>query len=97
MARFGYLKALLLARLLAGVCLYEQRSNTCPNADSCVARHSSNRSTSLANPACIARASFAINDFRDMPEIVGAEEEQEQRKFADGDVVYLNGGSAARY
>jgi hypothetical protein len=29
-----------------------------------------------------------------MPEIVGAEEEQEQRKFSDGDVVYLNAGSA---
>jgi len=28
-----------------------------------------------------------------MPEIVGAEEEQEQRKFADRDVVYLNAGS----
>ena len=28
-----------------------------------------------------------------MPEIVGAEEEQEQRMFADGDVVYLNAGS----
>ena len=28
-----------------------------------------------------------------MPEIVGAEEEQEQRKFADGEVVYLNAGS----
>ncbi len=29
-----------------------------------------------------------------MPEIVGAEEEQEQRTFAHGDVVYLNRGSA---
>lgn len=28
-----------------------------------------------------------------MPEIVGAQEEQEQRTFADGDVVYLNAGS----
>ena len=28
-----------------------------------------------------------------MPEIVGAEEEQEQRTYADGDVVYLNAGS----
>src|SRR5687768_4736810 len=30
---------------------------------------------------------------RDMPEIVGAEEEQEQRTYADGDIVYLNAGS----
>ena len=29
-----------------------------------------------------------------MPEIVGAEQEQEQRKFSDGDVVYINAGSA---
>src|SRR5215217_2819975 len=28
-----------------------------------------------------------------MPEIVGAEEEQEQHTYADGDVVYLNEGS----
>jgi len=31
--------------------------------------------------------------FPGMPEIVGAEEEQEQRKFSDGDIVYLNAGS----
>ena len=28
------------------------------------------------------------------PEIVGAEEEQEQRTYSDGDIVYLNAGSA---
>jgi hypothetical protein len=28
-----------------------------------------------------------------MPEIVGAEEEQEQRMFTDGDIVYINAGS----
>ena len=31
--------------------------------------------------------------FTDVPEIVGAEEEQEQRGFTDGDVVYMNWGS----
>jgi hypothetical protein len=31
--------------------------------------------------------------FGDTPEIVGAEEEQEQRSFSDGDIVYLNAGS----
>lgn len=31
--------------------------------------------------------------FAEVPEIVGAEEEQEQRTYADGDVVYLNWGS----
>lgn len=29
----------------------------------------------------------------EMPEIVGAEEEQEQRTFADGDIVYINHGA----
>lgn len=29
-----------------------------------------------------------------MPEVVGAEEEQEQRTYADGDIVYLNQGSS---
>src|SRR5256714_8207246 len=28
-----------------------------------------------------------------MPEIVGAEQEQEQRTFSEGDIVYLNAGS----
>lgn len=32
--------------------------------------------------------------FGQTPEIVGAEEEQEQRTFSDGDVVYLNAGSS---
>src|SRR6185503_20344444 len=31
--------------------------------------------------------------FGQTPEIVGAEEEQEQHTFADGDIVYLNAGS----
>lgn len=31
--------------------------------------------------------------FGEVPEIVGAEQEQEQREFTDGDVVYLNWGS----
>ena len=31
--------------------------------------------------------------FTDVPEIVGAEEEQEQRDFTDGEVVYINWGS----
>ena len=31
--------------------------------------------------------------FGQTPEIVGAEEEQEQRTFADGDIVYINAGS----
>jgi len=31
--------------------------------------------------------------FGHTPEIVGAEEEQEQRTYADGDIVYLNAGS----
>jgi hypothetical protein len=31
--------------------------------------------------------------FADVPEIVGAEEEQEQHTYTDGDVVYLNWGS----
>ena len=32
--------------------------------------------------------------FGETPEIVGAEEEQEQRTYADGDIVYLNAGSS---
>lgn len=32
--------------------------------------------------------------FGETPEIVGAEEEQEQRTYSDGDIVYLNAGSS---
>src|SRR6185369_10966775 len=34
-----------------------------------------------------------LQRFGKTPEIVGAEEEQEQRTYADGDIVYLNAGS----
>ena len=56
---------------------------------------------SMAQPARVAGTSslycagyIAYQRLPRMPEIVGAEEEQEQRKFAVRDVVYLNRGSA---
>ena len=41
--------------------------------------------------ACAGRIRY--QRFGKTPEIVGAEEEQEQRTYSDGDVVYLNAGS----
>ncbi len=41
--------------------------------------------------ACAGR--IRLQRFGKTPEIVGAEEEQEQRTYSDGDIVYLNAGS----
>lgn len=93
MSRFGYLKTSLfsLACLLAlafGV-----------NAQSPAPTPTVNYNFSV-QPAKVAGEStlFCAGYIRHqklphMPEIVGAQEEQEQRTYADGDIVYLNAGS----
>lgn len=54
----------------------------------------------VAQPARVAGESslfcagyIRYQKFGQTPEIVGAEEEQEQRTYADGDIVYINAGS----
>ncbi len=49
------------------------------------------RVTGTTNLVCAGY--IKIQRFGDLHEIVGAEQEQEQRTFANGDVVYLNAGS----
>jgi hypothetical protein len=49
----------------------------------------------LANETALACAGhIRYQPFGETPEIVGAEEEQEQRTYSDGDIVYLNAGSS---
>ena len=93
MSRFGYLKTSLfsLACLLAlGFTANAQSPTPTPTLTL----------PPLHGPATVAGKSslFCAGYIRyqklpHMPEIVGAEEEQEQRTYADGDVVYLNAGS----
>jgi hypothetical protein len=48
----------------------------------------------VANETALACAGhIRYQRFGQTPEIVGAEEEQEQRTYSDGDIVYLNAGS----
>ncbi len=48
----------------------------------------------VANETALACAGhIRLQRFGETPEIVGAEEEQEQRTYSDGDIVYLNAGS----
>ncbi len=93
MARFGYSKALLftLACFVVPVTTNAQSPTPTPQV----------LMPEVAQPLRVAGKSSLIcagyirhQRLPQMPEIVGAEEEQEQRKFADGDVVYLNRGAA---
>lgn len=49
----------------------------------------------VANETALACAGhIRLQRFGETPEIVGAEEEQEQRTYSDGDIVYLNAGAS---
>jgi Flagellar assembly protein T, C-terminal domain len=93
MSRFGYLKTALFSL----VCLLSLAS--APKAQSPAPTPIMTLPTSGA-PATVAGEStlFCAGYIRyqklpHMPEIVGAQDEQEQRTYADGDVIYLNAGS----
>ena len=49
----------------------------------------------VANETALACAGhIRLQRFGETPEIVGAEDEQEQRTYSDGDIVYLNAGAS---
>jgi hypothetical protein len=92
MARFGFLKVLLLVCLLASA--FTSNAQT-PTATPTVLLPVQEQAKHVAGNSSLYCAGFIrYQRLQRMPEIVGAEEEQEQRKFSDGDVVYLNAGSA---
>jgi hypothetical protein len=93
MSRFGYLKTALLSL----VCLLMLNSGTHAQSP---APTPVLTPPAAAPPATVAGDStlFCAGYIRyqklpHMPEIVGAQDEQEQRTYSDGDVVYLNEGS----
>jgi hypothetical protein len=93
MARFGYLKALLfaLACLLAPAFTTNAQS---PAPTPQVIAPSAVAAPRVAGDSTLYCAGYIrYQKLPHMPEIVGAVEEQEQRTYADGDVVYLNAGS----
>ncbi len=93
MSRFGYLKTSLLSLVcLLALALATQAQSPAPTPVL--------TPPAAAPPATVAGDStlFCAGYIRyqklpHMPEIVGAQEEQEQRTYSDGDVVYLNEGS----
>jgi len=95
MSRFGYSKALFLsfACLLAfSFAVYGQKPAPTPT----LVMPSEREPMRVAGKSSLYCAGYIrLQRLPRMPEIVGAEEEQEQRTFASGDVVYLNAGSQA--
>ena len=93
MARFGYSKALfsfvcVLAFAVAG---FAQKPAPTPTVVLPDQRPPQNV---IGRSSLYCAGFIRLERLPDMPQIVGAEEEQEQRKYSDGDVVYLNAGSA---
>ena len=93
MARFGYLRA----ALFSFVCLLALAFTTnaqSPAATPQVVMPVSGQPLRVAGKFSLYCAGYIrYQRLPGMPEIVGAEEEQEQRTYADGDIVYLNAGS----
>lgn len=93
MSRFGYLKTALLSL----VCLLMLNSGT--NAQSpaptpvLTLPPAAPLATVAGDSALFCAGYIRYQKLPHMPEIVGAQEEQEQRTYANGDIVYLNEGS----
>ena len=95
MARFGYLRA----ALFSFVCLLTLAFAFTANAQSPaptpqVLMPGPEQPRPVADKSSLYCAGYIrYQRLPRMPEIAGAEEEQEQRTYADGDIVYLNAGS----
>jgi hypothetical protein len=89
MARFGFFKASLFC-LFASVVA----ANAQTTAPVQILYPGSNQPQYVAGKSRLFCAGYIrYQRLPHMPEIVGAHEEQEQRTYADGDIVYLNAGS----
>ena len=92
MPRFGNFKALLLslALLPAGAFAIKGQEPQRPT----VIVPTTNQQQHIADRTRLYCAGYIRNQkLPHMPEIVGAVEEQEQRRYSDGDIVYINAGS----
>src|SRR5215213_4916542 len=90
MARFGYLKASLFALLALAFTTNAQSPAPTPQVIAPIAV----AAPRVAGDSTLYCAGYIrFQKLPHMPEIVGALEEQEQRTYSDGDVVYLNEGS----
>ena len=93
MARFGYLRAPLFSFVCLLALAFTANAQS-PAATPQVVMPDSGQPLRVAGKSSLYCAGYIrYQRLSHMPEIVGAEEEQEQRTYADGDIVYLNAGS----
>src|ERR1043165_2681419 len=93
MARFGYLKASLFALACLPALAFTTNAQT-PAPTPQVVMPSAAPAARVAGDSSLYCAGFIrFQKLPHMPEIVGALDEQEQRTYSDGDIVYLNAGS----
>jgi hypothetical protein len=92
MPRFGNFKALLLSFALLPAFAFATNAQERERAQ--LILPTENQEQRVADRTKLYCAGYIRHQtLPHMPEIVGALEEQEQRRFADGDVVYINAGS----
>jgi len=93
MARFGYLRAALFSFVcLLALAFTANAQSPAPTPQ--VLMPGPEQPVRVAGKSSLYCAGYIrYQRLSHMPEIVGAEEEQEQRTYADGDIVYLNAGS----
>ena len=93
MARFGYLRAALFSFVcLLALAFTANAQSPAPTPQ--VLMPGPGQPLRVAGKSSLYCAGYIrYQRLSRMPEIVGAEEEQEQHTYADGDIVYLNAGS----
>ena len=93
MPRFGNFKALLLSLACLPAFAFATNAQTPTPAPQVIAP-SMHQEQRIADRTRLYCAGYIRHQtLSHMPEIVGAQDEQEQRTYADGDIVYLNEGS----
>src|SRR5215207_1526996 len=93
MPRFGNFKALLLSLAFLLAFAFTTNAQT-PTPTPTVILPTTQQDQHVASKSRLYCAGYIRHQrLPQMPEIVGAVEEQEQRTYADGDVVYINAGS----
>jgi hypothetical protein len=92
MALFRLSKVLLFSSLLLALAVSASAQNPAPTPQ--VIAPAAKQPLQVAGQTKLFCAGYVRRErLPKMPEIIGAVEEQEQRMFADGDIVYINAGS----
>ena len=93
MPRFGNFKALLLSLALLPAFAFTTNAQTPTPTPQVILPTTEHEQRVTSKSRLYCAGYIRLQPLPQMPEIVGAVEEQEQRTFADGDVVYINAGS----